>query len=734
MTVVPTDPLHGHTPADAAEAYASLGWRIVPIIPGRKHPGVEAWQRAATDDLATIRSWFGGLYRGHGVGVACGQGSDIWVLDVDDLDAIARLEEAIGCELPLTVTSRSGSGRGVHLFYQWDRDRPITNGHSRNLPDGIDVRGEGGQVVIPPTVHPNGDPYTWLRPPQDWSVADAPDALYELMFRPVEQPTRPAPAPGPAHLDDGDSIAAWTRTAYSYPALLEQDGWTLSHTSGDDSYWVRPGKNPRDGHSAVLHGTDGPLVVFSTEAPRGLIDPSRATADGSGYAHSLFGYIAATRHGGDRSEAARGLRKERQRSEGAAAALTPLAVDLSEAEDTPDVDPDAPPLAAWQIDWSEFWQRDPGASDWLCEPFLARGRAHALFAGAKSGKSLLTLEVAAALATGSPVLAKGRTEPVDVLYVDYEMTEDDLHERLDDFGYGPEVDMSRLHYVLLPSIDGLDTKTGAQTVINSAKAWGCQLVVIDTTARAVEGEENDADTYRDLSRHLGIGLKSAGIAYVRLDHAGKDKAKGQRGSSAKNDDVDVVWRLERREGGAITLKATHRRMGWVPEDVELVLGEGRDGMVHRITSGGVSYPTGTGDVVKVMDELGLPLDISKRKAGAAIRAAGRSVDNTLVGPALKWRKAGAMRAVDNVLSQVHKRAENSSAHPLGPDVQPTSSPSDVSPGQPASSPLQPTPPTNFSPPRHPVGGAGAEVPLPEPENDPIEHRRPVPFVGPECPF
>ena len=48
-----------------------------------------------------------------------------------------------------------------------------------------------------------------------------------------------------------------------------------------------------------------------------------------------------------------------------------------------------------------------------------------------------------------------------------------------------------------------------------------EVVVIDTTGRAIEGEENSADSYREFARTTGLALKRAGIACVRTDHAGK---------------------------------------------------------------------------------------------------------------------------------------------------------------------------------------------------------------------
>jgi len=101
----------------------------------------------------------------------------------------------------------------------------------------------------------------------------------------------------------------------------------------------------------------------------------------------------------------------------------------------------------------------------------------------------------------------------------------------------------------------------------AAQASGRHLVAfIDTMSRAVHGEENSADTYRAFYNHTGIELKRRGITWCRLDHAGKEGDRGQRGSSAKGDDVDVVWRLKAQDNG-VALKRELSRMAWVPETV-----------------------------------------------------------------------------------------------------------------------------------------------------------------------
>jgi hypothetical protein len=278
-------------------------------------------------------------------------------------------------------------------------------------------------------------------------------------------------------------------------------------------------------------------------------------------------------------------------------------------------------LAPYQLNWARFWESDFDQSEWLLEPLIAKGRTHAIVAPAKAGKSLLTLEACAALATGRAFLNHPAGEPATVVYVDYEMTEADVHDRMVEFGYGPEDDLSRLVYILLPQIRPLDTSEGGASFVAEVLALDASLVVIDTLSRAVSGEENASETARELYRCTLLPLKSAGVATLRLDHMGKDTGKGARGSSAKVADVDIEWLMSAR-GDAVTLKAENTRMSWVPKEVKLSRAGGTP--VH-------SYAPGRrADTWDAVQWLGKPTQAGQwvtAESAALDMAAGQDVDS-----------------------------------------------------------------------------------------------------------
>jgi len=575
-----SEPLTASNTLDWALHYASHGYRVIPIKPNQKRPPISAWQDAATTNTGTITNWYTGIYQDHGIGIVTGHNDHGWrfiVIDIDgqigkqSLDLLQQKHQP----LPATTQAHTGGG-GYHLIYRLADHHPMpSNGAGRYLGQNIDIRGHNAQILVAPTRHPNGNLYQWT---PDHGIgetepATAPDWLIELLNPPQEQHTAET-----TRIYDNDDQRAGTRfnRDTNWDDLLLADGWQPHHQDTDGTqYWTRPAKAIRDGVSATVnHAGNDLLQVFTT-----------AIANLPAGSYDRFGYWVATRHRGDFTAAARELAtKDRLQQEDDLRAwlhqianttdTTPLQIDQQHDH--------TPALDSWLINWGDFWTDNNNTTEWLVEPILAKTRGHALYAGAKSGKSLMLLEVAAALATGKPVLNRPASDPIHVLYVDYEMSAQDIRDRLEAFGYGQHDKLDHLHYALLPSIGGLDTPEGAKTIIDAVHHHNIELVVIDTTARAVEGAENDADTLRAFYRWTGLALKSKKCTYIRADHAGKDTSKGQRGTSAKNDDVDVVWRFTKRSQDNILIEATHRRMSWIPERVEIELRDTDQGLRHFV--------------------------------------------------------------------------------------------------------------------------------------------------------
>ncbi|QDT68644.1 hypothetical protein MalM25_15680 [Planctomycetes bacterium MalM25] len=122
------------------------------------------------------------------MGIATGASSDFFVLDVDGEEgerSLADLIEQHG-ELPETVTTKTPRG-GRHLYFDLPGDADVRNSAGKLGPK-LDVRGDGGYVVAPPSRLPNGD-YSWIKSPDEIEVAKAPDWLIELITEPKREAT-----------------------------------------------------------------------------------------------------------------------------------------------------------------------------------------------------------------------------------------------------------------------------------------------------------------------------------------------------------------------------------------------------------------------------------------------------------------------------------------------------------------------------------------------------------------
>jgi Bifunctional DNA primase/polymerase, N-terminal len=124
---------------------------VFPCEPGAKRPLTRNGHWDATTDPHVIERWWK-RWPSANVGVPTGKMSGLVVLDVDvddgGLESLAKLERA-GAPAPKTVKARTGGG-GIHIFFRYPWDTQIRNSAGL-LGPGLDVRGEGGYVVVPPS-------------------------------------------------------------------------------------------------------------------------------------------------------------------------------------------------------------------------------------------------------------------------------------------------------------------------------------------------------------------------------------------------------------------------------------------------------------------------------------------------------------------------------------------------------------------------------------------------------
>lgn len=234
--------------AAAAHDYARRGWRVIPLHrvgpDGRtcscnqgancgrnagKHPKNNKWQASPRLSGPEIQETWG-VDKAPNIGVATGVDSGFWVLDIDPdaggMESMAQLVAEHGA-MPETFVAQTGSG-GYHYLFALP-EFEVRNDQSGRVGKGIDVRGQGGQIVIAPSRSGKGD-YTVV---VDAPIAPAPAWLLEKVRKDeVVVPTVTArELPKPEDLDE----ATWSRlSAYAQRAIdselarvkkLKESGW-----------------------------------------------------------------------------------------------------------------------------------------------------------------------------------------------------------------------------------------------------------------------------------------------------------------------------------------------------------------------------------------------------------------------------------------------------------------------------------------------------------------------------
>ena len=168
----------------AARAYLQHGWSVIPIEPRGKRPIIK-WTtyQSRTPTMHEIDGWFAKADN-FNIAIVTGKLSGIVVLDVDPSHQGAislQSWENQHSPLPTTFEVRTGGG-GRHLYFK----HPGTRTPNRaNLAAGIDLRGDGGCVVAPPSLHRSGHHYQWLKghSPQETTLAAMPDWLAAMVKR-----------------------------------------------------------------------------------------------------------------------------------------------------------------------------------------------------------------------------------------------------------------------------------------------------------------------------------------------------------------------------------------------------------------------------------------------------------------------------------------------------------------------------------------------------------------------
>lgn len=263
----------------AALSYIARGWAVFPLYPKDKKPITKNGFKNASTDPEQVRSWWTNTPNAN-IGIATGGG--IVVIDIDNdpekgKDGSASLkqwEQANGA-LPPTLSVKTGRG-GRHLYYK----SAESFGCRTSAIPYVDIRGEGGYIVAPPSVHPNGNIYEWETDLNTDTLAEVSATVKKLIEwkeprKRKNPPVGKLPLPGAIaenlNFSEGNRNDGLFRLAASLQARGAEDSEILSHIESVNERQCHPPLDTQEVQNIVR----GVLERY----PKGL--PRNAQAFGS---------------------------------------------------------------------------------------------------------------------------------------------------------------------------------------------------------------------------------------------------------------------------------------------------------------------------------------------------------------------------------------------------------------------------------------------------------------------
>lgn len=208
---------------NAALKYATkYKWAVFPVSQKTKKPLTPHGCKDAKKDPGAIRAWWK-RYPDASIGIATGSASNLLVID-EDVDEDKGLNgvhemflwERDNGELPETVRAITGRG-GAHLYFHYSgKDL----GNRAGVIEGVDVRGEGGYIIAPPSIHPNGTQYEWECDPEETELSEIDENVKKLLALTKKTATEKFKLPQKIEAGQRNS------TLYRFACSLQSQGLT----------------------------------------------------------------------------------------------------------------------------------------------------------------------------------------------------------------------------------------------------------------------------------------------------------------------------------------------------------------------------------------------------------------------------------------------------------------------------------------------------------------------------
>jgi hypothetical protein len=531
------------TIAEAA-AFLAQTWPVFPVAQD-KRPLTSHGYKDATRDPDTARFM---CRHAHGIGIPTGQVSGIIAIDIDVKDGRAGLQWLAATEHRLPRTRRHGTrSGGLHLLFLAPIGRTIRNSASRIAP-GVDVRGDGGFIVAPPTPG-----YTIT---DDAMPAPIPAWLLDLL-----DPPRPAPEPraAPTYRATGDGtpygLAALDRECQAI--MSAADGAkhdTLNRAAYSIGGLVTAGEIPEGDARRALESALAGIRHRCEDYPAAQRTLSQAFRDG----------MAAPRH----PPAPRLIRRVTEEYEPPPPHLEPPPIDAppdhwgAEPEiETPD-DPAPDKGAPLWVDTTAPDADPIPPRPWIVPSYFMRGSVSVLSGQGAGGKSSLVVAWTIALATGRPINGFEPYAPTRVINYNTEDDQDEQRRRYSAALTAQGVASAEIAGRVIrcgphnigtlferdPASGRITPTAALQQLEDMCHETGAEVLICDPLAELHNAEENDNTAMRAVIAAFRSMAQRLGIAVLILHHDRKgNNAPGDmdrvRGASAISGAVRVMLTL-----------------------------------------------------------------------------------------------------------------------------------------------------------------------------------------------
>jgi hypothetical protein len=530
------------------QRYLDWGFSVIPLRWGTKRPVLDSWDefqsRRPTPD--EVQKWWGDGHQ-HGVAIVCGKVSGIVVLDIDDPEKFGVALKAIGEALPDTPIVRTR--KGWHMYFRYPANR-IVRRHDRLDDWGAELRGDGCYVVAPPSVI-DGHGYHWakrngrLMALGEVPIAECPEWLLDAF--------------GVPFADEQNEPALVQHSTQQVSQPTEGKGYTLSNEQKRAlksvlvPLWVEGQRHDLSLGFAGLLAKSGVAQDDALTLLREIAQEANDNEwkDRERALHDSFNKLW-------RGEQVIGY-KRLEEVIGEQAVKVVAAIVSPQKTDNGRQPIGLLTLAEWDERLAHISQ-----GCWLVEGLLQVGWLLVINARPKVGKSIVSVNLATALAEGTPFLNLP-TSPCAVVYVD-------LERPLETLNRFKALDASNNPNIFVPSERiGADMLETLRELIRQAKERTNRPVVlfVDTLGdfikpalRQRKASINDYDAITEILQELRNLALELGCAFVFVHHARKALSEEPTevdvlGSTAIAGKFDVIAHLQsdRTDGSVLALTA-----------------------------------------------------------------------------------------------------------------------------------------------------------------------------------